>query len=412
MQLFDIIAILVTLTALLSYVNHRYVRLHPSIGVMLIALLLSLALIGLGHLGFGLRRAAADFLSHIEFGKALLTWMLGFLLFAGALKVDIGELQRRWRVSILLATVGTAASMFIVASLAWEGLRLIGMPMRWIWCLLLGALISPTDPVAVIAVIREAGAGKEVETVAAAESLFNDGVGVVLFLTSLHVLQSSARATIAGVGGDLLRQVVGGGILGFASGLTVYYLLRHAREFQVKVLLTVALVMGTYSLAAALDTSAPIAVVVAGLLIGNRGKIFHMAEHVSADLDRFWELVDEILNTMLFVLIGAEVLVMTYTPRHFLAAVVAVPMVLLARTVTLLPCIWPMGWKTTAVLIWGGLRGGLAVAMALSLPMGHQRDLILAITYGVVCFSILVQGTTIRGLVRRTIHVSSGGPSR
>ncbi len=328
MRLFDIIAALVTLTALASYVNHRYVRLHPSVGVMLIALLLSLALIGLGKLGLGVHSAAMDFLDHVHFGEALLTWMLGFLLFAGALTVDINELRRHWGVATLLATVGTAASMFAVAGLAWAGVRLIGLPLGWIWCLLFGALISPTDPVAVMALMKQAGAGKAVETVVASESLFNDGVGVVLFLTILHLLQSSAGVTAGGVARMLMLQAGGAAILGFLTGLVVYALLRHTRDFQVEVSLTLALAMGTYSLAAALGMSAPIAVVVAGLLIGNRGRIFHLAEHVNADLQRFWELIDEMLNAVLFLLIGAEVLVMHYTPRHFLAAMVAIPIVL------------------------------------------------------------------------------------
>jgi CPA1 family monovalent cation:H+ antiporter len=403
MKLFDVIAILLTLTALLSYFNHRYLRMHPSIGVMLIALLLSLALIGLGELGLGVRDWAREFLHHVQFGDALLTWMLGFLLFAGALTVDLSELQRNWRITTLLATVGTAASALVVAALTHWCLARIGMSLSWIGCLLFGALISPTDPVAVIAVIRQAGAGKKIGTVVASESLLNDGVGVVFFLTILQAAATPGRTTIGGVSLMLIREAGGGAILGFCTGLLVYQLLKSVRNFQIEVLLTLALVMGTYSLVSALGMSAPIAVVVAGLLIGNRGKIFRMPEQVNADLERFWELIDEILNAVLFVLIGLEVLVMPYTPWHFLAAIIAIPIVLLARTATLLPFAPSVGWGTASILIWGGLRGGLAVAMALSLPEGQQRDLIVAITYGVVCFSILVQGTTIRGLVHRTI---------
>jgi CPA1 family monovalent cation:H+ antiporter len=402
-KLFDVIAILLTLTALLSYFNHRYLRMHPSIGVMLIALLLSLGLIGLGELGVGVRSWAREFLHHVQFGNALLTWMLGFLLFAGALTVDLGELQRKWRITTLLATVGTAASALIVAALSHWCLARIGMDLSWTGCLLFGALISPTDPVAVIAVIRQAGAGTTIETVVASESLLNDGVGVVFFLTILQSAAMPVRPTVAGVSLMLLHEVGGGAAIGFCTGLVIYLLLKSAGNFQVEVLLTLALVMGTYSLASAFEMSAPIAVVVAGLLIGNRGKKFRMSEQVSDDLERFWELIDEILNAVLFVLIGLEMLVMPYTPRHFLAAVIAIPIVLLARTATLLPFVPSIGRGTAGVLIWGGLRGGLAVAMALSLPEGSQHDLIVAITYGVVCFSILIQGTTIRGLMQRTI---------
>jgi CPA1 family monovalent cation:H+ antiporter len=353
-------------------------------------------------------------MQHIHFGDALLTWMLGFLLFAGALTVDISELRRQWQVTTLLATVGTAASMFIVAALMHRGIGLMGMSLPWTGCLLFGALISPTDPVAVVAVTRQAGAGKSIDTVVSSESLLNDGVGVVLFLTILHAAAAPGGATVSGVLIMLVRETCGGAILGFCTGLIIYHFLKNVQNFQVEVLLTLALVMGTYSLAAALGMSAPIAVVVAGLLIGNRGKIFHLADQVNADLERFWELIDEVLNSVLFVLMGVEVLVMPYTARHFLAALLAIPIVLVARaaavaaTVGLLPLRPRVGWPTAAILIWGGLRGGLAVAMALSLPEGPERDLIVAITYGVVCFSILVQGTTIKQLVQRTILFSPG----
>lgn len=261
---------------------------------------------------------------------------------------------------------------------------------------------------AVIAVIRQAGAGKTIGTVVASESLLNDGIGVVLYLTILQAAKVPGGATFGGVGLMLLRQAGGGAILGSCTGLFIYQLLKNARNFQVEAFLTLALVMGTYSLASALGMSAPIAVVVAGLLIGNRGTIFRMSEQVNLDLERFWELIDKVLNAVLFVLIGLEVLVMPYSPRHFLAAIIAIPIVLLARTATLLPFAGRVGWGTTSILIWGGLRGGLAVAMALSLPAGPQRDLIVGITYGVVCFSILVQGTTIRELVQRTILFGGG----
>jgi CPA1 family monovalent cation:H+ antiporter len=414
LRLFDVIAILVTLTALLSYFNHRYIRLHPSIGVMLISLLLSFALIALGAMGFGVRAAAVEFMSRIHFGDALLTWMLGFLLFAGALTVDLNELRRRWGVTAALATFGTAASMFIVAGLIWLVLRPLGLPLPWAWCLLFGALISPTDPVAVVAVMKQAGAAPAVETIVSSESLFNDGVGVVLFLAVLHSIQTSAVVTFAGITEALVKQTLGGAALGFLTGLIIYRMLRRTHNFQVEVLLTLALAMGTYSLASSLGMSGPIAVVVAGLLIGNQGRILPMAEAESVQLEKFWELLDEVLNAVLFVLIGVEVLVMHFTPRHLLAALAAIPIVLLARAATVLtirafiPPRRRIGHGTAAILIWGGLRGGLAIAMAISVPQSPARDLIIAITYGVVCFSILVQGTTIRGLVNRTISHPGG----
>jgi CPA1 family monovalent cation:H+ antiporter len=413
MTLFDVIAILLTLTALLSYCNHRYLGLHPTVGVLFISLLISLAVIALGHLGFGITAAARQFMQRISFGEALLTWMLGFLLFAGALTVDISELRRQWQVTSLLAAAGTVASMFIVAALMHYALGAIGASLPWIDSFLFGALISPTDPVAVIAVTRQAGAGKAIDTIVSSESLLNDGVGVVLFLTLLKLAPGAEHATehvtAAGVGFTLLRQAGGGAVLGCITGLFIYRLLIRTSNFQVEILLTLALAMGTYSLASALGTSGPIAVVAAGLLIGNRGKLFHMSSRTSLELEHFWELIDEVINAVLFVLVGVQMLVISYTLRHFLAALIAIPIVLFARAavvaipVALLPLRPRVPWSTAAILIWGGLRGGLAIAMALSLPQSPYRELIVAITYGVVCFSILVQGTTIRQLVQRAI---------
>jgi monovalent cation:H+ antiporter, CPA1 family len=413
MELFDVIAVLVTLTALASYFNHRYVRLHPSVGVMLVSLVMSLGLIVLGKLGFGVRSLATDYLSHVEFDQALLHWMLGFLLFAGALTVDLGELARQWGVTVLLATAGTVLSMFIVAALIWPAFYVVGAPLPWIACLLFGALISPTDPVAVVAVMKTSGAPRSIETVVAAESLFNDGVGVVLFLTLAGVDRSNAAVGMASVLRLLFQQTFGGAALGFVTGLITYQFLKRAQNFQVQVLLTLALVMGTYSLAENLGMSGPIAVVVAGLLIGNRGRIFSLPESLNKDLYRVWELIEEILNAILFVLIGLEILAMQYTARHFLAALAAIPIVLAARWLSVFGTIKALSFRRKfspamlPILTWGGLRGGLAIAMALSLPAGVRRSFLVAVTYGVVTFSILIQGTTIRMLVGRALK--SGG---
>jgi CPA1 family monovalent cation:H+ antiporter len=406
--LFQVIAILVTVTALLGYVNHRFIRLHPSIGLMLSALVLSLALMVLRHFDLGVKDAAADFIQHVPFGKALLQWMLGFLLFAGALTVDLNELSENSVITAALSVVSTAASMFIVGALAWVMLRAIHVPLPFPVCLLFGALISPTDPVAVVALMKNIGAPKSIETVISGESLFNDGIGVVLFLTLLAFVQGHGAVTAAGVVRLFVQASLGGCLLGFITGITVYKMLRTVRDFQVEVLLTLALVMATYALAEAVHVSGPIAEVVAGLLIGNHGRTLNMAEDVREDLLHFWELVESIMNAMLFVLIGLQVLVMPYSRVYFAAAALAVPIVLLARwlsvelTVRVLALRGRSAKHMVPILTWGGLRGGLAIAMALSLPPGSQRDLIVAITYGVVAFSIVVQGTTLRRVVMRT----------
>jgi monovalent cation:H+ antiporter, CPA1 family len=415
MPTFEILAILVTLAALCSFLNYRFLHLHTTIGVMLIALGLSLALVLLGDL-FGpgaLKPLARRLLDQVDFNEAVLRWMLGFLLFAGALSVDASELARQAAAVGLLATAGTAASMFIVAFLAYVALRAVGLSQPpLINCMLFGALISPTDPVAVLAIMRTARAPKSVETKLAGESLFNDGIGVVLFLSLLDLARGEAPTGIAPVGWLVARRILGGALVGFCSGALVYWMLRRVDDHKVEILLTIALAMGGYALAEALGTSAPIAAVVSGLLIGNRGTAFAMSEGTRHNLHLFWELIDDVLNAVLFLLLGLEVLVMPFNHRHLLAALLMIPVVLAARWASVAAAItvlcrgprahaerYPRG--TIPVLTWGGLRGGLAVAMALSLPPSPHRNPLLAVTYGVVIFSIAVQGTTIAAVVRR-----------
>jgi CPA1 family monovalent cation:H+ antiporter len=405
MQLYQVIAILVTVTALLGYLNHRYIHLHPSIGMMLGALVLSMTLALLGRLGFDVKPVTMGFLDHISFGKALLQWMLGFLLFAGALTVDFNELWEHRVITATLSVVSTAASMFIVGILTWMALRAIHLPLPFPVCLLFGALISPTDPVAVVSLMKTVGAPKNVVTVISGESLFNDGIGVVLFLTLLSYVYGNGSITELGVVRMFVQQALGGCLLGFITGATVYRMLRSVHDFQIEVLLTLALVMATYALAEAVHVSGAIAEVVAGLLIGNHGRSFNMAEDVREDLLHFWELIESIMNALLFVLIGLQILVMPYSPWYFAAGALAVPIVLLARWLSVEGAVRVLALRGRSakhmvpILTWGGLRGGLAIAMALSLPPSTHRDLIVAITYGVVTFSIVVQGTTLRRVV-------------
>ncbi len=421
MSLFQAVAILLALTALFSYLNHRFIGLHPSVGVMVLALALSPVLILLGHFGLGIRAFAVGFLAHIDLGEALLHWMLGFLLFAGALMVDVNELSRHRWVIVLLSTAATIGSMFVVGLMMWPALGALGFAIPLSACLVFGALISPTDPVAVVSLMKRAGAPKGIETIISAESLFNDGVGVVLFLTLLQVSRSGGGVTFTSVTLLFLRQSLGGAIIGFAGGALVHQLLKRAFNFQVEVLLTLALVMGVNAIAEAVDVSAPIASVVAGLLIGNAGRAFHVGRGTREDLEKFWELIEEILNAVLFVLIGLEAVVISFTGHHIVAMIVAIPVVLLARwlsvvgTIYFLPMVKPLRSGLIPILTWGGLRGGLAVAMALSLPEGEHQRTLVAITYGVVLFSIIVQGTTIKRVVARCLPapgVLSSGEAR
>ena len=327
MGLLEIISLLIVLAALFSYVNYKFIKLPTTIGVMLIALLFSLALHGIDLAGPHLHDTAARMLESIEFSDTLLHGMLGFLLFAGALHVNLGDLaQQKWVISIL-ATVGVVLSTFIVGGLIWLVFRGLELGVPILPCLLFGALISPTDPIAVLGILKTAGAPKSLETKISGESLFNDGVGVVVFLALLGLLNQTPDATALGVARLFVIEAVGGALFGLAIGFVAYLLLRQVDNYQVEVLLTLALVMGGYTFAHTLHLSGPIAMVVAGLLIGNHGRTLAMSDKTREHLDTFWELIDEILNAVLFVLIGLEVLVMPYTGEVFAAGLIAIPIV-------------------------------------------------------------------------------------
>jgi CPA1 family monovalent cation:H+ antiporter len=285
----------------------------------------------------------------------------------------------------------------------------MGLSVPFLYCLLFGALISPTDPVAVLGLVKTAGAPKTLETKIAGESVFNDGVGVVVFLILLAVAKGGHAVTPGAMVELFLVEAGGGAALGLASGAVAYQLLKRVDNYQVELLLTLAMVMGGYALADAIHTSGPIVMVTAGLFIGNHGRAFAMSETTRAHLDAFWELVDEILNAVLLVLIGLEVLVMPFTPRYLLAGLIAIPVVLLARGISVWGTVNLLRWRRTftpgavRIITWCGLRGGISVAFALSLPAGPERAPILAVTYAVVVFSIVVQGLTVPAVVRRTL---------
>ena len=402
----NIAALLVTLAAVLSYLNYRFVRLPSSIGLMLTALLLSLVVIGLGALGIHFDTFAAQTLAHIDFNQTLMQGMLSFLLFAGALHVNLNDLLRqKWTIAVL-ASVGVLVSTAAVGLGAYLLFGLLGVDMPLIYCLLFGALISPTDPIAVLGILKKAGVSKDLEIKITGESLFNDGVAVVVFLVLLGIAAGGHEVSAGAIAVLFLQEAVGGALFGLAAGYLAYRLLRDVDEYTVEVLITLALVMGGYALATALHLSGPIAIVVAGLLIGNHGRSLAMSEHTREHLDTFWELVDEILNAVLFVLIGLEVLVLSFELSYLWAAALIIPLVLLARLVSVsLPALLPrlrieFNRHVIKVLTWGGLRGGISVALALSLPAGEHREALLAVTYCVVVFSILVQGLTIGRLVR------------
>ncbi|MBX3605426.1 MAG: sodium:proton antiporter [Piscinibacter sp.] len=404
----EIAAVCLVVTALLAYLNHRFVGLPTTIGVMVTALLLSLLLVGLDRIGldFGLREYEESLLRSIDFSNVLMQGMLSLLLFAGALHVDLSELRSyRWQIGAL-AVLGTLLSTLVVGFGLWLALPWVGIQLPLLYCLLFGALISPTDPIAVMGILKSAGAPKNLELVIAGESLFNDGVGVVIFSLLLGMLAGGATPTTGQALELLAHEAVGGLLFGGLLGWVTFRLLRSVDNYQVEVLLTLAAVTGGYALASRLHVSGPLAMVVAGLVIGNHGRALAMSDTTRHYVDLFWELIDEILNAVLFVLIGMEVLLIAFSMEIMLAALVATAVTLLARTVTVgLPVgVLPRAFRLPAgswkVLTWGGLRGGISVALALSLPTGPERDLVLALTYGVVVFSILAQGLTIGRVVR------------
>jgi len=408
----EVVTIFLVITALLAYLNHRFIGLPTTIGVMAAALALSLGLVGLESAGLnlGLRQYEESLLRSIDFSSVLMQGMLSLLLFAGALHVDLSELKAyRWPVGAL-ALLGTLLSTAAVGWGMWVVLPWLGLPLPLTYCLLFGALISPTDPIAVMGILKSAGAPKELELVIAGESLFNDGVGVVIFSLLLGMLASGV-APSAGAGLQLLLHEAGGGLLfGGLLGWLSYRLLKSVDSYQVEVLLTLATVTGGYALASRLHVSGPLAMVVVGLIIGNQGRALAMSDTTRRYVDMFWELLDEILNAVLFVLIGMEVLLIQFSPHTLVAAGAAVIVTLAARALTVglpvaaLPRVFTLPTGSWKVLTWGGLRGGISVALALSLPASPQRDIVVALTYGVVVFSILVQGLSIGAVTRQAVR--------
>jgi len=400
---FDVLAVLLTLTALFAYLNVHVLRLPTPIGVMLGGLALSLLLLAVGGPAAGLARG---WLAAVPLDRVLMQGLLAFLLFAGALHVNLDDLRENGLLIFLLATLGVLLSTWLVGQGLYRLAGLLGVGLSYPAALLFGALISPTDPIAALGLLRKAGLARSLEAVITGESLFNDGVGVVVFGLILSGLAGGHPTEgPAGVGAVFLREAVGGAALGLLLGLLAFYLLKRTDDYTTEVLITLALVTGGYALARHLGTSGPLAMVVAGLLIGNHGRTLAMSPTTREHLDLFWQMLDEILNALLFVLMGLELLVIPYHRPELLLLLPTVPLVLLARAASAAPPLWllPAARRRSAfwVMVWGGLRGGISVALALGLPDLPERSLLLALTYGVVVFSVLVQGLTLGRLARR-----------
>jgi len=416
MSLLSITSLLISVAALFAWINVRTIKLPNTIGIMAISLVFSLILVLLEHAGFGLaENLAEDIIGQIQFDKTLLNGMLGFLLFAGALHVNLDDLlSRKWTIGIL-ASFGMISCMFLVAFSCYWLFQVTGHPLPFIYCLLFGSLISPTDPIAVMGILKTAGASKSLEITIAGESLFNDGVAIVVFLGIFGMAVNGEPFDAGHFGMLFVQEAFGGALFGFAAGWVVLQMLRRVDNYQVEILLTLALVAGGSTAAAGLHLSAPIAVVIAGLMIGNHGRRDAMSTITTQHLDTFWELIDEILNAVLFLIIGLEVMVLTLNLDLWLTGIAAALLVLVSRgiavaiPVTLLRrfdnSFHPHAIK---ILTWGGLRGGISVALALSLPPSPERDLIVSVTYVIVVLSILVQGLSVGRLVSATSQPGSG----
>ena len=415
MNVFEIGAILIGLSALFGFVNHRYLYLPHTIGLVMIALAASLVVIATEafYPASNIAETLTGVLDQIDFHDAVMNGMLSFLLFAGALHVDFSVFKSRSLAIGMMATVGILVSTFFIGGVSWWLLGSFGIDMPFIWALVFGALISPTDPVAVLGLFKTVDVPESLEAKMAGESLFNDGVGVVVFAVVLGIATGTGghggEISVGGVAELFVIEALGGALLGFAAGYIGYRALHPIDEHNLEVLITLALVMVTYVVAQKLHMSGPIAMVVAGLFIGNQGMKFAVSETSKDYIQKFWSLLDEILNSVLFLLIGLEVLIIAQRADHIGVALLLIPVTLLARWIAVyIPISVLSRWRTftkgaVPILTWGGLRGGIAVALALSLPQNDYKPTILTITYAVVLFSIIVQGLTIKALVERTV---------
>lgn len=409
MDLLTIGTILIVLAALFGYINVRFIKLPVTIGLMFVSILFSMLVFGLGYFDPDILEFEEQLVASIDFPRLLMDGMLSLLLFAGALHVDFGKLRRFAGPILAFATLGVLTSTFLVAGLVYFLLQLLGLGVDFIYCLLFGALISPTDPIAALGILKRLGVPKSLEVKIVGESLFNDGIGVVIFITLFQIAQAGlGEMEVSEVGLLFLEEVGGGVLLGVALGFIAYYLMKSIDNYEVEVLITLAIVLGGYLLASSLHFSGPLAMVIAGLMVGNeRFRTSTMSEITETYIDKFWEIIDLLMNAVLFVLIGLEIVVLPFNGSYMLAGLLVVPLVLLSRFVALAG---PVEFfrrrlefvpRTNLIMTWSGLRGGISIALALSLTTAMERDLLLSMTYVVVIFSILVQGLTIEWLIKR-----------
>lgn len=415
MSIFNSIAILIILSAAFAFINARLLKLPFTIGLMMIAMVFTVAITMLGSFNPMILKEAKMLIGSIDFKTVLLDIMLSFLLFAGALHTKVDSLKKQRGPIALFATIGIVISTFLIGSLIYVLFIAFSYPIDYVYCLLFGALISPTDPIAVLGILKEANAPKKLETKIVGESLFNDGVGVVVFIVLFKVAQQGvAELSLGDIALLFFEEVAGGIALGLITGWIAFQLMKMIDQYETEVLITLALVMGISSIAVYLHVSGPLAVVVAGIFLGHKGPYDAWSENTQTYVEKFWELLDVLLNAVLFVLIGLELLIVTLNGQYLLFGLLAIPLTLIVRYTALAGPIAIFREKldfiprTNLIMTWGGIRGGISIALALSLEAQMERELFLTVTYVIVVFSIIGQGLTIGPLVKRVLNNASG----
>lgn len=407
MDLFHLFSILMVISAAFAYINFKYLKLPNAIGLMLVSLLFSFIVLTAGYFFPSIKSIATEQLGRINFSELLLQGMLSFMLFAGAIHIKYADLKTEKLSILLFSTMSVILSTFAVGFAAFYLLNFLGLEVSLINSLLFGALISPTDPIAVLSILKNAKVSKSLEIKIAGESLFNDGVAVVIFMTIFQLTKPGVEISFGSIALLFGQEAIGGILLGGIIGWIGYKLIASIDNYQIEVLITLAIVMGGYTFAYFTHVSGPLAMVVAGLITGNHGKDYGMSDTSSEYIAKFWELIDVVLNALLFVIIGLELLIIETNRKVLFAAFILVGVVLLARYISvLIPSIFirineKLTNKALLLLTWGGLRGGISIALALSVPNHLTKDVWVTITYIIVCFSILVQGMTMGNLAKR-----------
>ncbi len=417
MTLYTTFCFLATIAILMAFINSKLFKTQNTIAITAGSLMVSLVIVLTGHLDFfNLKHFATTTLDDLHFNDFLLNGVLGFLLFAGGLGVKLPNLKdQKWEI-ITLSLLATLISTLLVGILTWLFFKLLSFHLDFIYCLLFGALISPTDPIAVLAIIKKLKAPKRISSQIEGESLFNDGIGLVIFITLFNIAFTDAPLTALSVISLFLHEAVGGILFGLVLGGICHYLICNTKDQSMEILLTLMIPTAGYCLAQVLGVSGPLSMVVAGIMIGNWTRLVGLSEQNQQNLDHFWTLIDEFLNSILFLLIGLSMLTFVFHREDFIMILLAIPIVLIARFLSVKACYLLFKPYRTynpysiAILTWGGLRGGLALAMAMAIPAGHMiypeknidvREIILVMSYGVVLFSILVQGSSITPLLKK-----------